>query len=415
MTTQSSASCPFRIDGAGTDIHSEATALRALGPATRVELPGEVAAWSVTDPNLIRRLLTHPDISKDARHWPAFTNGDIPADWPLQVWVKVRNALSAYGSEHTRLRRPLAAAFNPRRVRALGPQITQITRQLLDELNNTAPGEIVDLRDRFAFRLPLLVVNAILGVPEHLHDGFRATIGDLFDTSLTEQEAAAALTEIYRLLNLLVEAKSEELADDVTSTLIAGHHSGTLNGQELLDSLLLVISAGHETTVSLLTHAVVNLLTHPDQHALVISGKVTWEHAIEETLRHQAPIASIIMRFPTRDIVDKPTGLTFQPGDAIVINYAAAGRDPRVHGADADTFDVTRTTAREHLAFGFGPHFCPGAPLARLEASIALPMLFGAYPDLRLAIGPEELKPLPSFISNGHQHLPVRLRPPAKS
>ncbi|MER6271636.1 cytochrome P450 [Streptomyces sp900105755] len=416
MTAQTPARCPYRIDGAGTDIHAEATTLRALGPATHVELPGDVAAWSVTDPDLIRRLLTHPDISKDAhRHWPAFINGEIPADWPLRVWVEVRNALSAYGSEHTRLRRPLAAAFNPRRVRALRPQITSITRQLLDELSDTAPDEVVDLRARFAWRLPLLVVNVMFGVPEELHDGFRAAIGALFDTSRNEQEAAAAYAETYRLLNLLVETKGKQPDDDVTSTLIADHDSGTLSRQELLDSLMLVIGAGHETTVNLLDHAVANLLTHPDQHALIASGKAAWEEAIEETLRHQAPIASIIMRFPTRDIEDEPTGLTFRQGDAIVINYAAGGRDPHVHGASADAFDITRTTAREHLAFGHGPHFCPGAPLARLEAAIALPMLFDSYPDLRLAVDPEELKPLSSFISNGHRHLPVRLRPPADS
>lgn len=416
MTTQTPASCPYRIDGAGTDIHAEAATLRALGPATRVELPGDVAAWSVTNPDLIRRLLTHPDISKDAhRHWPAFISGEIPADWPLRVWVEVRNALSAYGSEHTRLRRPLAAAFNPRRVRALRPQITSITRQLLDELSDTAPGEVVDLRARFAWRLPLIVANVILGVPEDLHDGFRATTGTLFDTSRNEQEAAAASTEMYRLLSLLVETKSKQPDDDVTSTLIADHDSGTLNRQELLDSLMLVIGAGHETTVNLLDHAVVNLLTQPEQHTLIASGKATWEQAIEETLRYQAPIASIIMRFPTRDIEDMPTGLTFRQGDAIVINYAAGGRDPHVHGASADAFDITRSTAREHLAFGHGPHFCPGAPLARLEAAIALPMLFDTYPNLCLAADPAELKPLSSFISNGHQRLPVLLRPPADS
>ncbi|MFE4925108.1 cytochrome P450 [Streptomyces sp. NPDC056661] len=417
MTTQTPAARrPYRIDGTGTDIHAEAAALRALGPATRVEVPGDVAAWAVTDPDLIRRLLTHPDVSKDAhRHWPAFIDGEIPADWPLRVWVEVRNALSAYGSEHTRLRRPLAAAFNPRRVRSLRRQITSITRQLLDDLGDAVPGEVVDLRARFAWRLPLLVVNVVLGVPEDLHDGFRASIGTLFDTSRNEQEAAAAYAETYRLLNLLVETKSMQPDDDVTSALIAGHDSGTLSRQELLDSLMLVIGAGHETTVNLLDHSVVNLLTHPEQHALVTSGQATWNQAIEETLRHQAPIASIIMRFATRDIEDEPTGLVFRQGDAIVINYAAANRAPHIHGTSADTFNVTRTTARGHLAFGHGPHFCPGAPLARLEAAIALPMLFDSYPLLRLAVPPEELKPLPSFISNGHKHIPVVLRPAANS
>ncbi|MFG2440565.1 cytochrome P450 [Streptomyces sp. NPDC048508] len=415
-TSTSTPRCPYRLDGAGTNIHAEAAALRARGAATPAELPGGLTAWTVTHPDLIRRLLTHRDVSKDAhQHWPAYINGEVPSDWPLRVWVDVRNALTAYGSEHTRLRRPLAAAFSPRRVRLLRPQIKAITQALLDDLNATGPDEIVDLRARFAWRLPLLVVNALLGVPEELHDGFRVSIGGLFDTSLTAEEAGAAYSEAYRLLNVLVETKTKEPGDDVTSALIAGHSSGTLSRQELLDSLMLVIGAGHETTVNLLDHAVTNLLTHSAQRALVVSGQASWEQVVEETLRHQAPIANIILRFAARDILDEPTGLTFRAGDAIVINFAAAGRDPEVHGATAADFDVARPTAGEHLAFGHGPHFCPGAPLARLEAVTALPMLFETFPELDLAVEQDVLQPQPSFISNGHQTLPVLLRTSSNS
>lgn len=408
------AGCPFRLDATGSDIHGEAAALRALGPATRVLLPGDIPAWSVTDPHLIRRLLTHPDISKDAaQHWPAYRDGTVPADWPLKIWVDVRNALSAYGDEHRRLRRPLAAAFSTRRVRTLVPQIEAITHTLLDDLQPAGSDASVDLRARFAWRLPLLVVNALLGVPEDLHDDFRDAIGALFATDLAPEQAAAAPVRVYELIAALLTRKRESPGDDVTTDLIADHDNGQLSEQELADSLVLLIGAGHETTVNLLDHAITNLLAHPGQLTQATSGQTAWEHVVEETLRHQAPIATIILRFAVHDVRDEATGITFAQGDALVINYASAGRDPSLYGPGADQFDITRHTTRGHLAFGHGPHLCLGAELARIETRIALKALFTRYPHLRLAVTPDQLRPLPSLISNGHQQLPVHLGAPA--
>ncbi|MET9778926.1 cytochrome P450 [Streptomyces sp. NPDC006367] len=408
------AGCPYRLDGTGSDIHGEAAALRDRGPATRVLLPGDIPAWSITDPGLIRRLLTHPDISKDAaQHWPAYTSGQLPADWPLRIWVDVRNALSAYGTEHRRLRRPLAAAFATRRVRALIPQIEEITRTLLDEVAVAGPDQEVDLRDMFAWRLPLRVVNVLLGVPDDLHDDFRDAVGALFVTNATPEAAAAAGQRVYELIGKLIDHKRQTPGDDVTSTLVAAHAEGELSDQELADSFVLLIGAGHETTVNLLDHAVTHLLTHPDQLHRATSGHTPWEQVVDEALRLEAPIATIIMRFAVRDVTDEPTGITFAKGDAMVINYAAAGRDPAVHGPDADRFDTNRPTAHQHLAFGHGAHMCLGAELARIEARIALDALFTRFPDMRLAVEADQLRPLPSFISNGHQSLPVRLGQPA--
>lgn len=407
-TPTPSADCPYRLDPAGQDIHGEAAALRALGPAARVLLPGDIPAWSVTDPELIRRLLTHPDISKDAhQHWPAYRNGEIPPDWPLRIWVDVRNALSAYGNEHTRLRRPLAAAFTARRVRALAPRIEEITHQLLDEIATTPAGAVVDLRARLAWRLPLLVVNAMLGVPTNMHDDFRDAIGDLFATDLSPQQATAAQTRVYGLIDTLIDHKHHQPDDDITSSLIQAHAREQLTGKELADSLVLLIGAGHETTVNLLDWSITNLLTHPHQLTLATHGQADWSQVVEEALRHQAPIASILLRFPTQTVTDTPTGLTFTPGEAIVINYAAAGRDPHLHD-NAAQFDLTRTT-HEHLAFGHGTHYCLGAELARLEGRIALHALFTRFPHLRLAVPAQQLTPLPSLITNGHQKLPVLL------
>ncbi|MDI9886415.1 cytochrome P450 [Streptomyces sp. HNM0645] len=405
--------CPYALDGSAADIHGEAAALRTMGPATQVELPGGVAAWSVTDPDLVRRLLVHPHVSMDAhQHWPAYLNGDLPADWPLQIWVDIRTVQTAYGPDHRRLRRPLVPAFTARRVRALASRIAETAAAVLDdvaEVAATAPDGVVDLRTHFASRLPWLMVTALLGLPEAMHDDFQRINDTVFATDLTAEQAAANTAEATRLLGSLIAVKTERPGDDVTSALVDAHRTGLLGEQELADSLWMMMGAGYGTTAGLLDHAVVNLLTHPAQLDLAMSGRVGWDQVVEETLRHQAPVANFFLRFLTEDLYDEATGLTFARGDALVINYAAVGRDPGVHGPDAHVFDITRPTAREHLAFGYGSHYCLGAELARLEGRIALPALFSRYPGLAFAVAPDRLTPLPSLIFNGHRELPVRL------
>jgi cytochrome P450 len=406
--------CPFRIDSTAADIHAEGAALNALGPATWVELPGGVEAWSVTDTALAKRLLTDRRISKDAyQHWPAYMEGEIADDWPLRIWVDARNALTAYGDEHTRLRRLIGPAFSARRVRGLAPAIEEIVGNLLDTLAAHKDGAEIDLKAEFAWTLPILVINTMLGVPAEMTNSFRENVGGLFDTDVSAEQAAANGASLYGHLAALIAAKRESPGDDVTSALIAARDDETgtaLSEQQLLDSLMLLIAAGHETTVNLIDHSVTHLLTHPDQLALVREGKAAWKDVVEETLRVQAPIANIVMRFAVEDIEDAETGLRFARGDTFVINYAAIGRDPAVHSESPELFDVTREN-KEHLAFGFGTHFCLGAELARLELRIALPALFERFPDLALSVPADELRPAASFISNGHRSLPVVLRP----
>ncbi|WP_405852215.1 cytochrome P450 [Streptomyces sp. NBC_00090] len=406
--------CPYTLDGSAADIHGEAAALRAMGPAAPVELPGGVPAWSVTDPELVRRLLVHPHVSMDAhQHWPAYLNGALPADWPLRIWVDIRTVQTAHGPDHKRLRQPLVPAFTARRVRALASRIADTAAAVLDDVAKVAaaaPDGVVDLRTHFASRLPWLMVTELLGLPEAMHDGFQRVNDTVFATDLTAEQAAANTAQATQLLGALIAVKTEHPGDDVTSALVHAHRAGRLSEQELADSLWMMMGAGYGTTAALLDHAVVNLLTHPDQLDLAMSGRVGWDQVVEETLRHQAPVANFFLRFLTEDLHDEATGLTFAQGDALVINYAAVGRDPGVHGTDAHVFDVTRPTARKHLAFGHGSHYCMGAELARLEGRIALPALFSRYPGLTFAVAaPDRLTPLPSLIFNGHRELPVRL------
>lgn len=406
------ARCPYVLDPTAADIHAEGRELRARGPATPVSMPGDIRAWAVTDAALAKRLLTDERVSKDAyRHWPDFVRGTVPDTWPLRIWVDVRNALTSYGAEHTRLRRLIGTAFTARRARAIAPQVELIAERLLDELAALPTEDPVDLRERFIWRLPLDVLNVLLGVPEWMHDAFREAADGIFDTGLTTEQAVANSRTAYALIDELIAIKRVTPGTDVTSTLVGTYdeNGARLSEDELRDSLLLLICAGHETVVNLLGHAVVNVLTHPAQLDLVRTGRSAWTDVVDETLRHQAPIAHIPLRYATEDIYDPPTGLTMRRGEPILVSYSSAGRDPLVHGPDADAFDITRTTRREHLSLGYGTHYCLGAELARCEARIALSALFTRFPHLKLAVPRGELKPLESFVSNGHQRIPVRL------
>lgn len=164
-----------------------------------------------------------------------------------------------------------------------------------------------------------------------------------------------------------------------------------------------------ETTVNLIGQALVALLSHPAHLAAARSGALSWGDVVEETLRWQAPVPLLPMRFATAGI-PVPNGTLIRKGQAILAAYSAANRHPALHGPSADRFDPTRTD-KTHLSFGHGVHLCLGATLARLEATTALRMLTARFPDLSLAVPVDRLVPLPSFLTNGHQSLPVLVRP----
>lgn len=359
----------------------------------------------------LRELLADSRVSKDPwQHWPSWINGDVPEDWALASWVSVRNMFTAYGERHRRLRSLISAAFTPRRVAGLYPDIAEITDELLDELGSTPEGSSVDLREHFAYPLPISVICRLFGVPAEARPRLRRIVDGVFDTSATAEQVRATQRELYELLDELVAGKRADPGDDLTSVLLNARdeQDGKLDEQELVDTLILLIGAGHETTVNLLDHAVAAMLTHGDQLALVREGRCSWGQVVTESLRWQAPLANVPLRYATTDI-ELEYGVVIREGEPILAGYAGACRDPQRYERP-ESFDITRTDNGDHLAFGHGAHYCLGAPLARLEAETALPALFERFPDMRLAVSADELVAGSGFIANGHSSLPVLLR-----
>ncbi|MGE5828782.1 MAG: cytochrome P450 family protein [Micromonosporaceae bacterium] len=401
--------CPVALDTTGSNIHAEAAALRAQGPATQVELPGGVIAWSLNRHDVIKSVLTDPRVTKSARnHWPAFINGQIPPDWEMISWVAMDNMVTAYGKDHVRLRKLVGSAFTPRRTEAIRPRVEELTNELLDALAAAPPGEVVDLRERFAYPLPARLVADLIGMTEDARAKTAKVIDMMVDTTVTPEQAQAVLAGWRGAMAELIESKRRQPGEDITSDLIAARDEdgSRLSEQELTDTIFAILGAGSETTINFFDNAITALLTHPDQRELVTSGKASWDDVIDETLRVESPLAHLPLRYAVTEI--QLDGVTIPQGDPILVNYSAVGRDPALHGDDADRFDLTRAD-KQHLSFGHGPHYCLGAGIARLVATTGLSRLFERFPDLRLAVPASDLKPLPTFIMNGHRTLPVRL------
>ncbi|MET9104956.1 cytochrome P450 family protein [Streptomyces zhihengii] len=400
------------LDPTASDPDAEHRALRGRGAATQVDILG-VRAWSVSDPVLLKQLLTSKEVSKDGRaHWPAFA--ETVTTWPLALWIAVENMFTAYGADHSRLRRMIAPALSARRAAALRDDVEGIVTGILDDLGTLPDGATVDLRERLAYPLPIAVIGKLMGVPSDRRAEFRAVVDNVFATHLTAEEQAANTAALYGLMDGLIQVKRAEPGEDMTSLLIASRDDegdgSALGDAELRDTLLLMISAGYETTANVIDQALTTLLSDPRQLAHVREGRCTWQDVVEETLRHQPAVKHLPLRYARTDI-PLPDGQRIRAGEAILASYAAANRHPDWH-PDADRFDATRP-GKDHLAFGHGVHFCLGAPLARLEVATALRLFFERFPDARLTTERDALERLPSLISNGHASVPVRLRPAA--
>jgi cytochrome P450 len=404
------ATCPYVLDDQGTNTHAESARLREQGPIARVALPGGVLAWSVHDYELAKQILVDERFSKNPRRsWPAYVNGEIPRDWPMISWVVMDNMATHDGEDHARLRRLLLKAFTTGRVDAMVPRIEEIVADLLDEIGGGAPDEVVDIKDRYCQALPARLMCELFGVPDDARDDVLRGGHVNVDTRITPEEAEANVDQWEKAIADLVAYKHEHPGEDLTSALIAAKEEdgSRLTDSELIGTLHLMLGAGSETMVNSLTYAILAVLADATLRQQLISGDVSWADVMDETLRAECPVAHLPFRFATEEF--HLGGVTIAKGDAVMIDYAAIGRDPKVHGVTADVFDAARAD-KTYLSFGHGVHYCLGVRLATVATLIMLPALFDRFPDIELAVPRDEIEPQGTFIMNGRKNCPVYLK-----
>jgi cytochrome P450 len=298
--------------------------------------------------------------------------------------LRVGQLLAQDPPEHTRLRRMLTKEFGQARIRRLAPRITEIVDAQLDAM--AAAGPPSDLMTEFAIPIPSLVICELLGVPYADRDEFQARSHRILDTTLEPHEHVKIQRETRGYMSELVERARREPRDDLLGMLVS-EHGDEMTRHELANLGALLLTAGHDTTSSMLGLSLVALLDHPEQLALIRDDPAAVRPAVEELLRYLSIVHSGMPRVALTDT--EVAGVAIPEGAIVLCSLSTANRDPR-HIEDPDRFDVRRGSPR-HLAFGHGIHHCLGAPLARMEMETALPALLRRFPGLAHAGRPDEV------------------------
>jgi cytochrome P450 PksS len=385
-------------------------ALREQMPLCQRRTGGQgKAIWFLTRHTEVAALLRdHQRFVKDVRNTLTPDERALAPASPDLLRLLSHHMLNLDPPDHTRLRTLVNKAFTASVVNQMAGRIQGVADSLLDRVQ--ANGEM-DLIEDFAFRLPMTVIAELLGIPSRDQARFRNWSAAFVTPSVNLQRGAKKYQKTHRLMEDFTgymrrafgQRRGNPQADLLTQLLQVEEAGDRLGEEELFSMMILLIVAGHETTVNLIGNGVLALLRHPEQRALLQQQPALIDAAIDEIIRYDGPVERATMRFAATDVTLE--GQTIHRGDAVSLVLAAADRDPAVF-VEPDRFDVTRTPNR-HLGFGLGIHYCLGAPLARLEGRIALTTLLQRMPHLRLATPAEKLKWRTVPILRGLHHLPV--------
>jgi cytochrome P450 len=374
-------------------------ALYATGRAAGKPVPaGPRGTWSVFSYDLCSAVLRDHETWSSERSQPA-VNGQQPP----------RNMLGADPPAHTRLRGLVSQAFTPRMVERLVPRMEAVAGELLDAVRGRDAFDVVDA---LAYPLPVIVIAELLGIPPGDRDNFKrwsdaivATLGGGLDPDTPRELPVEVIAELVAYLAGVVEQRRAEPRDDLLSALVAAEVDGSrLSFPELIAMLILLLVAGNETTTNLIGNAVEALAAHPSDLGRVRDDPSLLPSAIEEVLRWSSPV-QMTARVARRDTV--LAGVAVPEGTPLLVWLASANRDETVF-PEPERFDIARSPNR-HLAFGQGIHFCLGAPLARLEARVALEAFLARYRAFEPLPGPHPR--VPTFVMRGYRELPLRVTP----
>ncbi|MFE2961069.1 cytochrome P450 family protein [Nocardia tengchongensis] len=380
--------------------------LRRNSPIAKIALPGEQSGWLVTRYGDVDALFRDSRVtSNPADVYPpeviaaVFPHGEFSAAL-LQSMIFTNDT-----SDHTRLRKLVSVSFTPRFIETWQPRIQQIIDELVDRLPEH--GEIDFVRE-IAFPLPMRVLSEMIGVPTADLEKFR-TWSNLYVDSMGNPAAALAIKgemqSFLHYLHELIEAKQNAPTHDLLGQLIQVELEGDrLSRQELIGMAQLLILAGNETTATLLSSAMLTFFQHPDQAQAVKDDPALLKHAIEEIIRYKSPLMNANDRWVLEDFEFQ--GQRLRKGDQIYLCVTSANRDEE-RFSNAAAFDIRREDNQRHLGFGRGMHYCLGAPLARLIATVALGTLLRRLPDIELGTDMGELTWRPGITSNTLDTLPV--------
>ncbi|MFI6875886.1 cytochrome P450 [Streptomyces sp. NPDC050400] len=355
-------------------------ALRKERPLARMTYPDGHVGWIVSSYELARSVLSDPRFSHSTEigHFPVTHRGQVMPNHPRIPGMFIHMD----PPDHTRYRRLLTGEFTARRASQLRPRAEAVAAEQIAVMREH--GAPADLVKDFAKPLSLRILSELVGLPYSEVDRYGHAPTLLHDTDADPQEVGAAMGQAAAFFAEVIELRRKEPEDDLISRLIAG---GQLTTEELCNIVTLLLFAGYETTESALAVGVFALLHHTEQLAALRADPAKLDAAIEELLRYLTVNQYDTYRTALEDI--ELNGETVKKGDSVTVSLPAANRDPAKFGCPAD-LDIGRETSG-HVAFGFGIHQCLGQNLARVELRAGFSALLNAFPDLRLAVGFEEV------------------------
>jgi cytochrome P450 PksS len=376
---------------------------RANQPVFNTVLPDKTSIWLLTRYADVYALL------KDARFAKNKHNALTPEQLRRQPWVPPmfrpleRNMLDLDQPDHTRLRSLVHKAFTPHLIDKMRTRVQSLADELLERV--AQKGEMDLIRD-YALPLPLTLITEILGVPTSDRDKFHKWSKVIVSVNQFNNNwrVLPAIWQFNRYLRRFFKIRRADPKDDLVSALIEAEEAGDkLSEDELLAMVFLLLVAGHETTVNLIGNGTLALLQHPEQLEKLRGDAALIKPAVEELLRYTSPVFMSTERYAREDVTIH--GLTIKQGEMTLGVIGSANRDETVFENPNDLY-ITRDP-NKHLSFGQGVHFCLGAPLARLEAQIAINTLLRRMPELRLKGSSESVRWSSSLILRGLESLPV--------
>ena len=330
----------------------------------------------------------------------------FPIPLPKSMAALGTSMITEDDPEHRRLRNLVQKVFTARSLSRLETKIEEMTHDLLDQVERENE---FDLKKVYATPIPETVISEIMGVAEDEAPFFQDLMRVL-STGLTSLNLVRTLWQLRkgrRFTSDLVARKRREPGEDILTGLIHAEEEGRrLSEDELMAMTFLLMIAGFETTQNLITNGALTLIQHPEAKERLLAEPSLWETAIEELVRFQGPLITSKPQYATEDV--EWHGVTIPKGSGVFPLYGAANRDPDVF-ENPEHFDITRTP-NKHLGFGWGPHFCLGASLARMETRITLQALFERNPNVRLAVPEAELRLVAAPGWHRYENLPVVLR-----